>query len=102
MKGGGGNITKSHAEDISMSALFLLEAAKRADREFCTHRSSSHTVKDVNKDIDTLVDHLHQKKVTTIVSERNSPTFTDPTDSGLKKLCTKSWVQQTLAGGLSG
>ena len=97
MKGGGGNVTESHAEEISLSALFLLEAAKRADHEFCAHRSSSHTVRDAKKDIDTLANHLRDKSATTFVSERNSPCFRDPTDDGLKKLCTKSWVQQTLA-----
>ena len=51
MKGGDGNVTENLAEEISLSALFLLEAAKKADNEFCTHRSTSHTIRDAKKDI---------------------------------------------------
>ena len=97
MKGGGGNVIENHAEEISLSALFLLEAAKKADREFCTHRSTSHTIRDANKDILTLANHSRENTVTSTVSERNSPNFHDPYDDGLKKVCTKPWVHQTLA-----
>ena len=34
MRGGGGNITTSHGEDVSLCALFLMEASKKVDREF--------------------------------------------------------------------
>ena len=96
MIGGGGNVTESHAEEISLSALFLLEAAKKADHEFCTHRSTSHIIRDAEKDILTLANHLWDHKVTSTVSERNSQKFHYPTEDGLKKLCPKSWVQDTL------
>ena len=43
MKGGGGNVTESHAEEISLSALFLLEAAKRADSENSVLTGHHHT-----------------------------------------------------------
>ena len=30
----GANVTATHIEDVSLSALFLLEAAKKTDRQF--------------------------------------------------------------------
>ena len=40
---------------------------------------------------------LLEKKATSFIDGRNSPTFEDPTVKGLKKLCNTQWVQETLA-----
>ena len=34
---------------------------------------------------------------TSFLTSRTSPTFDDPTDKGLKKLCNTEWVHETLA-----
>ena len=57
---------------------------------------AAHTIRDANKDISKMMKVL-EKSVSSLVSERNSPTFEDPTEKGLKKLCDMKWVQETLA-----
>ena len=96
MRGGGGNITKSHAEDVSLCALFLMEASKKVDREFRCSQSTAHTVRDASRDINILTRALLETKVTTESDERTSP-FTDPVEIGHKKIGTTSWVADTLA-----
>lgn len=97
MRAGGGNLTNSHIEDLSLSALFLMSAAKKTDQEFCSHRTTAHSTRDANRDIDKMVNVLHEKKVTSLLKGRNSPPFVDPTENGLKKLCNTKWVHETLA-----
>ena len=41
---GGGNVTKTHAEDVSLCALFLMDASKKVDHEFKTQQLTAHTV----------------------------------------------------------
>ena len=96
MRAGGGNLTNSHIEDLSLCALFLMSAAKKTDQEFRSHRTTAHSVRDANKDIDKMVHVLNEKKVTSLLEGRNSPPFEDPTEKGLKKLCNTKWVQETL------
>ena len=97
MRGGGGNITKSHAEEVSLCALFLMDASKKVDREFDVHRTTAHTVRDADKDISKLTSILIEDKVVVQNKERISPCFSDPTDIGHKKLGTTSWLADTLA-----
>ena len=97
MKAGGGNLTNSHIEDLSLSALFLMSAAKKVDKEFNCHRTTTHSVRDAKRDLDKMVDVLHENHVTGVLEGRNTPQFEDPTEKGLKKLCNTCWVQETLA-----
>ena len=97
MRGGGGNITKSHAEEVSLCALFLMDASKKVDREFDVHRTTAHTVRDADKGISKLTSILIEDKVVVQNKERISPCFSDPTDIGHKKLGTTSWLADTLA-----
>ena len=97
MRAGGSNVTKAHAEDISLSALFLLDASKKVDSEFNARRSTSHTVRDANKDILNLTSTLMEKKITSEDVGRSSPPFTDSTSLGHKKISTTTWVKETLA-----
>ena len=96
MRAGGGNITSTHAEEISLCALFLMDASKKVDRDFNVHRSTAHTVRDAEKDIRRLTRTLLDSKVTSEDSGRNSPSFTDPTTIGHKKIGTTTWVRDTL------
>lgn len=97
MKSGGGNITEKHAEELSLSALFLMEAAKKADKEFHAHRTTAHTTRDADKDILKITTHLLDNQVTSVMEDRTTPTFKDPTDDGMAKMCNTSWVKEILA-----
>ena len=97
MRAGGGNITRTHTEEISLCALFLMDASKKVDRDFNLHRSTAHTVRDAQKDIQRLTGTLLRSEVTSEISSRNSPPFTDPTMIGHKKIGTTTWVKDTLA-----
>ena len=92
-----GSLTEKHIEDVSMCALFLLEAAKKTDKEFGCHQTSSHTVREADSDIRKLVQHLLEKKVIIKLDDRKIPAFNNPSSAGYKKLCTTSWVQETLS-----
>lgn len=96
MRSGGGNLTEAHAEDISLCALFLMEAAKATDKEFEAHRTTAHTIRDANKDILKISTHLISNSVACSVQNRTSPAFEDPTDDGLAKICNTSWVNDIL------
>ena len=92
-----GNLTKKHAEEVSLCTLFLMEALKKTDKEFRCHQSTSHTTKDASKDVQLLSSHLLENKVTSALSERKEPAFEDPVELGMKKICNTSWVKDTLS-----
>ena len=97
MRTGGSNLTQQHTEDLSLCALFLMEASKKVAHEFGACRSKSHTTRDVNKDVVSVVNYLLDKKVTQELQERTSVAFKDPTDDGLDKMCNTNWIQDTLS-----
>ena len=71
LRSSGGNITEQHIVDVSLSALFLMEAAKKADRAFgVTPQTSAHTIRNAENE---MVNHLLQKDVTTEVIGRLTP-----------------------------
>ena len=96
MRSGGGNLTEAHAEDLSLCALFLMEAAKATDKEFEAHRTTAHTIRDANKDILKISTQLISNSVACTIQNRTSPAFKDPTDDGLAKICNSSWVKDIL------
>ena len=97
IRSSGANATEKHVEDVSLSALFLMDAAKKADHAFgITPQSSAHTVRSVENDIHKMVQHLMQKKVTSHVSSRSDSPFTDPTVKGWEKLSTSDWIRETI------
>ena len=65
-----------------------------SDREFKKQQLTAHTVQDAEREISKLTTSL-MRIVTFEITERNSPSFTDPTDAGQKKIAT-SWVADTL------
>ena len=94
MRAGGANITHQHIEDLSLSGIFLMRVV---DSEFGSHQSSSHTTLDANNDISKLSKYLMEKDVTCICENRmHSPSWIEPTEAGLNKLCNTSWVKETL------
>lgn len=98
LKSGGGHLTVKHIEEVSLGALFLLQAARETDRAFKVKPpSTSHTVRDSNSDVMKMTTHLLEKEVHLIKSERRFPVFIDPTDSGWKKISTTTWLKDTLS-----
>ena len=95
LRSSGANATQKHIEEASLAALFLMDAAKKADREFgVSQQSGKHTVREAITDITKMAKHLTEHQVTTVMSSRTTP-FHDTTEDGWKKL-TKSWLDQSL------
>ena len=66
LKSSGANVTDQHILDVSMCALFLLQAAKKCDTVFKVFKKpTAHTVRDAAKDISKLLKMLLDKKITT-------------------------------------
>ena len=83
-----------HLEEVSLGALFLLDAAKKADKAFCvTPPGGKHTVREACRDIKTMTNHLLEKGVANNLENRSSPEFTNPDDAGLDKL-TSTWLHE--------
>ena len=79
-----------------MSALFLLDAAKKTDTAFgVAPQTTAHTIRDPSSDV-SMVKHLVENKVSLTLEDRLTPPFTDPADKGYKKLCS-SWLNETLS-----
>ena len=93
----GGNLTTKHVEEVSLCALFLMEASKREDCFFnVPPGTTAHTIHDSDKDIEKMMGHLQEAKVATVDKERTSPPFTDPVESGWTKLWTTNWLKKAL------
>ncbi len=93
----GANVTPKHITDVSMCALFLLEAAKKCDKVFGVPPSSTtHTVRDSKSDIQKIRNMLLEKDVTTEKSSRTTPSFVDPTTNGMATLTKGDWLQKHL------
>lgn len=61
LKSGGGNLTQKH---VSLAVLFLMEACQKVDKMFgLTPQSTTHTIRDVMKDVDKLTAHLTEHNV---------------------------------------
>lgn len=98
MASSGANVTKNHIEEISLSAFFLMEAAKKTDREFqVTEQSRAHTVRDAAADCKRMVRHLMDSTATTGTHVRTQPTFTDPTERGWQAMCNPGWIEKILS-----
>lgn len=79
-----------------MCGLFLLDTAKRADKEFQTpHHSSHHTVRSAVNDIKKMTNHLLEEKVTTECKDRVGIKFYEPIEMGMQKV-VNGWLQNYL------
>lgn len=96
LRSAGGNLTEKHIEDVSLSALFLMDAAKKADNILgVSPQTTSHTFSDASSDVKKMVTYLRENQVSSLIENRSSPTFEDPTSKGYTKLCS-SWLKETL------
>lgn len=83
MRSSGANVTSSHITEVSLAALFLLEAAKKTDKELhVTPQSQTHTVRDAADDIMKITLHLTNKSVMSETPDRRAPQFVHPTQKG--------------------
>lgn len=93
----GANVTDKHVTDVSMCALFLLEAAKRCDKVFgVPPQSTAHTVRSSKSDVQKICQHLTEKGIIKEDNTRKTPAFKDPTVSGLDTLSKGDWIQKKL------
>lgn len=98
MRSSGANVTDKHITDISMCALFLLEAAKKCDKVFGVPPSyTAHTVRDSQSDIKKIRSELLEKGITREKENRTTPLFLDPTEKGLTTLTNGEWLQKQLS-----
>ena len=97
LRAAGGNLTEKHVEEVSLSVLFLMDAAKKFDKAMgASPQTTTHTVRDATADIKKMVTYLRENNVSQLVENRASPSFSDPTNEGYKKLCS-SWLKETLS-----
>ena len=97
LRSAGGNLTEKHVEDVSLCALFLMDAAKKTDQEFRCYQSGTHTTRDSDNDIKKMTNNLLESTATRQQEQRTSPGFVDPTDIGVHKLCTTEWIETTIS-----
>ena len=101
LRSGGGHLTTKHVEEVSLSALFLMEAARKTDRAFKVRSpSTTHTVRDSDRDVLKVSMHLAERKVHTFDKDRSTPAFVDPTEIGWKKVSTTTWLKDVLSRSL--
>ena len=61
LRSAGSNLTDKRVRDVSLSVMFLMKAAKKADEAFkVTPQSTAHTDRDASKDIEN--GDLHERK----------------------------------------
>lgn len=82
-------------EQVSLAALFLLQAAKKANKELSVVQTTSHSVRNAHADIQNMASHLAENTVTSMKPQRQSPPFKDLTDSGWEKMST-GWLQEVM------
>ena len=91
----GANATLKHIEKVSLSALFLADAAKKADRELgLPTYSGKHTAHDAQRNINQIARHLQNYQVPRRFL-KEPLLFKDLTYDGWKKL-DGSWLERVL------
>jgi len=96
LKGSGPNLTTSHMVDMSLCALFLLDASKRVDQQLKVQvKSSHHTTRDADKDITKMASYLVEEKAEREVATRTGTTFEDPIKKGADKI-GKGYIDKYL------
>ena len=96
LKGSGPNLTTSHMVDMSLCALFLLDASKRVDQQLKVQvKSSHHTTRDADTDITKMASYLVEEKAEREVATRTGTTFEDPIKKGADKI-GKGYIDKYL------
>ena len=87
-------MTEKHITDVSMCALFLMEAANKVFS--VSSQTTSHTVRDSNSEIGKMQQLLLDKEIIVEKQDRTAPPFTDSTVLGLNLLTKTDWLQNQL------
>jgi len=96
LKGSGPNLTTSHMVDMSLCALFLLDASKRVDQQLKVQvKLSHHTTRDADTDITKMASYLVEEKAEREVATRTGTTFEDPIKKGADKI-GKGYIDKYL------
>ena len=82
---------------LSKTAFILLEAARSADKEFMAPRSSTHTLRSYQEDLDKMIQVILDGDLVTEQPGRKiqGPTFVDPRRKGLVKN-ESGWIAKFL------
>ena len=92
----GANATNKHIEEISLCGMFLLEAARKADKAFNVYPPSTrHTTRDADTDTHTMTQDLLQRAVIENL-DHHGPPFPDPTTKGMEGKASKGWIESVL------
>ena len=90
-------MTENHIKEVSLAAIFLTEAAQKADMAFGVHaQSHAHTTREAKEDITKIAHYLVDRTPTVETGGRDRPDFQDPTNKGLDKLCSPDWLPKAL------
>ena len=101
LRSSGANVTANHITEVSLAALFLLDAAKKTDCEFrVPPQSRQHTVRDATDDIQNITLHLMDKSVTSEMQGRQTSKFVHTTQKGWEKMSSPNWLAAILSGSL--
>ncbi len=93
-------MTEKHPEDVSLCALFLMEAAKRTDTFFqFPPPSTQHTVRDASQDISAMSTDLISSGAVKENPRRTTPPFQDPSTLGMEGKASQGWIESVLQGG---
>ena len=95
LRASGANVTENHIIQVSLAALFLLEASKKVSMHFGVHQTSHHTTRDPSDDVRKMCMCLLQEKVTKESTERTGSPFVDPVTVGMEKLAG-GWLDRIL------
>ena len=83
LRSSGANVTEAHITEVSLAAMFLLDATKKTDQQFkATPQLHSHTVRDARDDVLKVATYLTNKSVMTETHGRHQPEFTHPVQKG--------------------
>ena len=95
LRASGANVTENHTIQVSLAALFLLEACKKVSMHFGIHQTSHHTARDPTSDVHKMCMHLLQENATKESKERTGSTFVDPVTGGMEKIAG-GWLDRIL------
>jgi len=95
LRASGANVTDNHTIQVSLAALFLLEASKKVSRHFGVHQTSHHTVRDPTSDVHKMCSCLLRENVTKEIKERTGSPFVDPVTIGMEKIAG-GWLDRIL------
>lgn len=86
MRASGANATQKHLEEVSLSALMLMDTAKKVDHMYGVAQSGSHTTTDAGGDIKKIVHYLLSEGITKERDGREGTAFEDPRVLGSRKV----------------